>query len=191
MDITNASIPDTATLLPYKIENGEMTITDITLGSGKNDVEIHDTVNGKIPVVFVEESVRDKVSESGHTHKRDSLGECVICGQKSDFEYKNLENGGIQITKCYINDRSEVVIPKTIEGEDVISIYGFTDNGTIEKVTIPNTVKEIYGVFEDMAGLKEVCFDGFSDGRVVLSRGTFPSNLEKIVFPEGDRKSVV
>ena len=33
--------------------------------------------------------------------------------------------------------------------------------------------------------LKEVCFDGFSDGRVILSQGTFPSNLEKIVFPEG------
>ena len=143
LDLTNASIPNTATQLPYKIENGEMTITDITLGNEKTEVEICDTVNG-IPVVFVKESVRDKVSETGHTHKNDSMGECVICGQKSDFEYRKLGNGGIQITKCYISDRTEVVIPETIEGEDVISIYDFTNN-TIEKVTIPKTVKEIYG----------------------------------------------
>ncbi len=154
LDITNASIPDAATLLPYKTENGEMTVTDIIPGSGKTEVEIPDTVNGKIPVVFVEESVRDKVSESGHTHKRNNTGFCVICGQKSDFDYTVLKDGGIQITKCYINDKTEVVIPVTIEDKFVTSISGFTDNGIIEKVTIPNTVKDIYGVFEDMTGLK-------------------------------------
>ena len=186
LDLTNASIPNTATQLPYKIENGEMTITDITLGNEKTEVEICDTVNG-IPVVFVEESVRDKVAENGHTHKRNDTGYCVICTQKSDFDYTVLDNGEIRITKCYINDRTEVVIPGTIEGKYVTSISGFTDSGVIEKVIIPNTVKGIYGVgvFEDMTGLKEVCFDGFSEGRVVLSQRTFPSNLERIVFPEG------
>lgn len=184
LDLTNASIPNTATQLPYKIENGEMTITDITLGNEKTEVEICDTVNG-IPVVFVKESVRDKVSETGHTHKNDSMGECVICGQKSDFEYRKLGNGGIQITKCYISDRTEVVIPETIEGEDVISIYDFTNN-TIEKVTIPKTVKEIYGgTFKNMAKLKEVYFDGFTDGFVTIDPNAFPDTAVKITFPEG------
>lgn len=184
LDLTNASIPNTATQLPYKIENGEMTITDITLGNEKTEVEICDTVNG-IPVVFVKESVRDKVSETGHTHKNDSMGECVICGQKSDFEYRKLGNGGIQITKCYISDRTEVVIPETIEGEDVISIYDFTNN-TIEKVTIPKTVKEIYGgTFKNMAKLKEVYFDGFTDGFVTIGPNAFPDTAVKITFPEG------
>ena len=184
LDLTNASIPNTATQLPYKIENGEMTITDITLGNEKTEVEICDTVNG-IPVVFVKESVRDKVSETGHTHKNDSMGECVICGQKSDFEYRKLGNGGIQITKCYISDRTEVVIPETIEGKDVISIYDFT-NSIIEKVTIPKTVKEIYGgTFKNMAKLKEVCFDGFTDGFVTIGPNAFPDMAVKITFPEG------
>lgn len=184
LDLTNAGIPNTATQLQYKIENGEMTITDITLGNEKTEVEIHDTVNG-IPVVFVEESVRDSVAENGHTHKRNSMGECVICGQKSDFEYRKLENGGIQITKCYISDRTEVVIPETIEGEDVISIYDFTNN-TIEKVTIPKTVKEIYGgTFKNMDKLKEVCFDGFTDGFVTIGPNAFPDTAVKITFPEG------
>ena len=184
LDLTNAGIPNTATQLQYKIENGEMTITDITLGNEKTEVEIHDTVNG-IPVVFVEESVRDSVAENGHTHKRNSMGECVICGQKSDFEYRKLENGGIQITKCYISDRTEVVIPETIEGEDVISIYDFT-NSIIEKVTIPKTVKEIYGgTFKNMAKLKEVCFDGFTDGFVTIDPNAFPDTELKITFPEG------
>ncbi len=184
LDLTNASIPNTATQLQYKIENGEMTITDITLGNEKTEVEICDTVNG-IPVVFVKESVRDKVSKTGHTHKKDSMGECVICGQKSDFEYRKLENGGMQITKCYISDRTEVVIPETIEGEDVISIYDFTNN-TIEKVTIPKTVKEIYGgTFKNMAKLKEVYFDGFTDGFVIIGPNAFPDTAVKITFPEG------
>ena len=184
LDLTNASIPNTATRLPYKIENGEITITDITLGNEKTEVEICDTLNG-IPVVFVKESVRDKVSKTGHTHKKDSMGECVICGQKSDFEYRKLENGGMQITKCYISDRTEVVIPETIEGEDVISIYDFTNN-TIEKVTIPKTVKEIYGgTFKNMAKLKEVCFDGFTDGFVTIDPNAFPDTELKITFPEG------
>ena len=161
-----------------------MTITDITLGNEKTEVEICDTVNG-IPVVFVKESVRDKVSKTGHTHKRNSMGECVICGQKSDFEYRKLENGGIQITKCYISDRTEVVIPETIEGENVISIYDFT-NSIIEKVTIPKTVKEIYGgTFKNMAQLKEVCFDGFTDGFVTIGPNAFPDTAVKITFPEG------
>ncbi len=184
LDLTNAGIPNTATQLQYKIENGEMTITDITLGNEKTEVEIHDTVNG-IPVVFVEESVRDSVAENGHTHKRNSMGECVICGQKSDYEYRKLENGGMQITKCYISDRTEVVIPETIEGEDVISIYDFTNN-TIEKVTIPKTVKEIYGgTFKNMAKLKEVYFDGFTDGFVIIGPNAFPDTAVKITFPEG------
>ncbi len=184
LDLTNASIPNTATRLPYKIENGEITITDITLGNEKTEVEICDTLNG-IPVVFVKESVRDKVSKTGHTHKKDSMGECVICGQKSDFEYRKLENGGMQITKCYISDRTEVVIPETIEGEDVISIYDFTNN-TIEKVTIPKTVKEIYGgTFKNMAKLKEVYFDGFTDGFVTIGPNAFPDTAVKITFPEG------
>jgi len=184
LDLTNAGIPNTATQLQYKIENGEITITDITLGNEKTEVEICDTLNG-IPVVFVKESVRDKVSKTGHTHKKDSMGECVICGQKSDFEYRKLENGGMQITKCYISDRTEVVIPETIEGEDVISIYDFTNN-TIEKVTIPKTVKEIYGgTFKNMAKLKEVYFDGFTDGFVTIGPNAFPDTAVKITFPEG------
>ena len=91
----------------------------------------------------------------------------------------------MQITKCYISDRTEVVIPETIEGEDVISIYDFTNN-TIEKVTIPKTVKEIYGgTFKNMAKLKEVYFDGFTDGFVTIGPNAFPDTAVKITFPEG------
>ncbi len=96
LDLTNASIPNTSTLLPYKTENDGITITDITLGNGKTEVEIHDTVNG-IPVVFVEESVRDKVAQTGHVHKTETAGTCTskavcsLCGEYGEPGHSETE----------------------------------------------------------------------------------------------------
>ena len=88
LDISGAWFTAAATKVEYTVENGEVTITDIILGAGtgKTEVEIPETING-IPVTSVDESVRDKVSESGHTHKGGTAtctqkAVCTLCGSE-------------------------------------------------------------------------------------------------------------
>lgn len=177
------TIPETTTQVKYTVENGEVTITEIILPDGKDSVDIPETVNG-IPVTSVDESVRDKVSESGHVHRYVD-GICTMCN-KPEFDYKVINENEIRIDG-YNGSNTEVVIPETIDGKPVTTIYEL-NGSSITKVTIPKSVKMIYGAafnYNKPSSLAEICFDGFSDGFVNVGTSAFPDTVTKITFPEG------
>lgn len=185
LDVSNAWFPAAATKVEYTVENGEVTITDIILGAGtgETEVEIPETING-VPVTSVDESVRDKVSESGHVHRYVD-GTCTMCN-KPEFDYKVINENEIRIDG-YNGSNTEVVIPETIDGKPVTTIYEL-NGGSITKVTIPKTVKNIYGAafnYNKPSSLAEICFDGFSDGFVNVGTSAFPDTVTKVTFPEG------
>lgn len=185
LDISGACFTAAATKVEYTAENGEVTITDIILGAGtgKTEVEIPETING-VPVTSVDESVRDKVSESGHVHRYVD-GTCTMCN-KPEFDYKVINENEIRIDG-YNGSNTEVVIPETIDGKPVTTIYEL-NGGSITKVTIPKSVKMIYGAafnYNKPSSLAEICFDGFSDGFVTVGTSAFPDTVTKITFPEG------
>ena len=185
LDVSNAWFPAAATKVEYTVENGEVTITDIILGAGtgETEVEIPETING-VPVTSVDESVRDKVSESGHVHRYVD-GTCTMCN-KPEFDYKVINENEIRIDG-YNGSNTEVVIPETIDGKTVTTIYELNGD-SITKVTIPKSVKMIYGAafnYNKPSSLAEICFDGFSDGFVTVGTSAFPDTVTKITFPEG------
>lgn len=185
LDISGAWFTAAATKVEYTVENGEVTITDIILGAGtgKTEVEIPETING-VPVTSVNESVRDKVSESGHVHRYVD-GICTMCN-KPEFDYKVINENEIRIDG-YNGSNTEVVIPETIDGKPVTTIYEL-NGGSVTKVTIPKSVKMIYGAafnYNKPSSLAEICFDGFSDGFVTVGTSAFPDTVTKITFPEG------
>ena len=86
LDVGNASVPDTSTQIEYTDNNGEVTITEIILPDGKDPVEIPNTIVGK-NVTGTAEGIRDKVSESGHTHRFSTATctqkeTCAVCGME-------------------------------------------------------------------------------------------------------------
>lgn len=84
LDVSGASIPDTSAQVEYTVNNGEVTITEIILPDGKAPVVIPDTIGGK-NVTGTAEGIRNKVSESGHTHRFSAATctqkeTCAVCG---------------------------------------------------------------------------------------------------------------
>ncbi|MCM1335718.1 MAG: leucine-rich repeat domain-containing protein [Bacteroides sp.] len=89
-DGLEVTVPSKTSKIEYTVDNdGAVTITDITLGSGKTSVELPTEIND-LPITEVDESLRDKVSESGHTHDDESAATCTkgavckICGEHGD-----------------------------------------------------------------------------------------------------------
>ena len=83
-----------ATKITYTVSDGKVTITEVTLGEGRDKVEIGDTVNG-MEVAGVAEDFRALVSgEEGHKHKGGTAdcthkAKCVICGEEyGDFKHE-------------------------------------------------------------------------------------------------------
>ena len=73
----------------------------------------------------------------------------------SYFEYEKVD-GGISITN-YTGQETVVVIPQSIDGNDVIAIseYAFANNETLEGVRLPNTVTYVFNnVFTNCSNLK-------------------------------------
>lgn len=80
------TIPSCSTQLEYTSdENGNITITKITLGDGKTEADIPSEIVGKI-VTSVAEEYRDMVSVSSHIHVGAAVctqkAVCTICGEE-------------------------------------------------------------------------------------------------------------
>ena len=84
LDVTSANIPNTTSQVKYSLdtEKGEVTITEIALGTGKTGFAIPATICG-YPVAAVIESEQNKVGEHLHvgTATCKTQGDCTICGK--------------------------------------------------------------------------------------------------------------
>ena len=117
------------------------------------------------------------------------------------FEYRKLESGGIQITKCYISDRTEVVIPETIEGEDVIAESDICNRHfavfyfilklccsvrytCVGEVQITGTKNGFKRIFEKCGGLTDIIIP---DSVVTIDSYAFTqcNGLTKMTIPAG------
>ena len=77
----------------------------------------------------------------------------------SDFEVRKV-NGGVSITK-YCGTSTSVVIPDTIDGEDVVELDSkcFAGQKKIKEIIISNNVQEIGNkAFPECSSLKKVIF---------------------------------
>ncbi len=97
LDVTSANIPNTTSQVKYSLdtEKGEVTITEIALGTGKTGFAIPATICG-YPVAAVIESEQNKVGEHLHvgTATCKTQGDCTICGKpyilSHDFSADNI-----------------------------------------------------------------------------------------------------
>lgn len=84
LDVTSANIPNTTSQVKYSLdtEKGKVTITEISLGTGKTGFAIPVTICG-YPVAAVIESEQNKVGEQLHvgTATCKTQGDCTICGK--------------------------------------------------------------------------------------------------------------
>lgn len=126
-----------------------------------------------------------------------------------DFEYEELEDGNVEITKYTDTGAGgDVTVLEQLDGKNVVSIKAevFQGNTDITQVTLPNTVTEIEagsfagctnlqkvvlgeqltslseGVFSGCSGLKEITLP---ESIVSIGKSAFlASGLEQIVIPE-------
>ena len=77
--IGTGAIPASASQIRYTVDNENVTITEVTLGSGQTSVTIPDTIGGK-PVVEVDQSYQSNIGEHKH-YFENSSGPCKICGK--------------------------------------------------------------------------------------------------------------
>ena len=97
LDVTSANIPNTTSQVKYSLdtEKGKVTITEISLGTGKTGFAIPATICG-YPVAAVIESEQNKVGEHLHvgTATCKTQGDCTICGKpyilSHDFSADNI-----------------------------------------------------------------------------------------------------
>lgn len=97
LDVTSANIPNTTSQVKYSLdtEKGEVTITEIALGTGKTGFAVPATICG-YPVAAVIESEQNKVGEHLHvgTATCKTEGTCTICGKpyilSHDFSADNI-----------------------------------------------------------------------------------------------------
>ena len=84
LDVTSANIPNTTSQVKYSLdtEKGKVTITEISLGTGKTGFAIPATICG-YPVAAVIASEQNKVGEHIHvgTATCKTQGTCTICGK--------------------------------------------------------------------------------------------------------------
>ena len=97
LDVTSANIPNTTSQVKYSLdtEKSKVTITEISLGTGKTGFAIPATICG-YPVAAVIESEQNKVGEHLHvgTATCKTQGDCTICGKpyilSHDFSADNI-----------------------------------------------------------------------------------------------------
>ncbi len=102
----------------------------------------------------------------------------------SDFEYKVRTDGGITIVK-YIGEDETVVIPQTIDGEEVTLIGERAFAGTsILSVSMPDTV--LYIASWAFVGCKQLKTVRFSDNIQLILEEAFQDceSLEQVILPK-------
>ncbi|MCM1480566.1 MAG: leucine-rich repeat domain-containing protein, partial [Muribaculaceae bacterium] len=105
-----------------------------------------------------------------------------VSAEDVPFNYSDI-GSGIWIDG-YTGNETSLVIPETIDGKPVTIIYQIKSD-TVTSVTLPKTVKYIYGAaFKDVPNLNEVRFGGLTDGLVNIGTSAFPASVEKVVLPE-------
>ncbi len=103
-------------------------------------------------------------SNSNQNNKYDVITEDVVRNHKvtpiSDFTYAEIA-GGIEI-RNYNGTDDIVVIPETINGQNVVSVggYVFANESGVKGVYIPNTVKEIGATFANNKKVEVVVCEG-------------------------------
>ena len=91
--VTKASIPDTATQVRYSIENGEVTIAGITLGTGKTSVAIPATICGYPVVAVANNELLENISSHTCVGGEATCQTKAICGIcKQEYGEKNPDN---------------------------------------------------------------------------------------------------
>ena len=102
----------------------------------------------------------------------------------SDFEYKVREDGGITIVK-YIGEDETVVLPQTIDGEEVMIIGERAFAGTsILSVSMPDSV--LYIASWAFVGCKQLKTVRFSDNIQLILEEAFQDceSLEQVILPK-------
>lgn len=132
LDVSGASIPDTSAQVEYTVNNGEVTITEIILPDGKAPVVIPDTIGGK-NVTGTAEGIRNKVSESGHTHRFSAATctqkeTCAVCGMDQGELAEHTPDSGTVTKQPTANETGERTFKCTVCGNvikiDVIPALG-------------------------------------------------------------------
>ncbi len=110
-----------------------------------------------------------------------SVSAAIVEDQSGNFLYTDLEDGTIEISKCFID--GDVDVPSYIDGKKVTSIGEYSFNDGVTSVSIPETVVTIQdNAFYDCYSLKKV---KFSEGLKYIGEHAFTfCDIEELSFPE-------
>ena len=131
LTVESARIPNTATQVRYSLDADKVTITEITLGTDKEKVDIPDTISG-CSVVAVAEAYHPYVGN--HTHKY-SGGTCALCGYIKPSS--NSGSSTYTITLEPANNGDVTSSHKTASKGTTVTLTVVPDKGyTLETLTV-------------------------------------------------------
>lgn len=157
LDVEGAGIPETAAQVKYTVSDDKVTITEITLGTERENVDIPDNI-GDCPVVAVAANEQSKVGS--HTDNF-SNGFCTICGA---YQPATLNNGVYEIGNAgqlywfadkvnneystYGNANAVLTADITVNTGNVANCNGTKATGWIDWTPIGNNSNQYTGKFD-------------------------------------------